>query len=218
MEAGEFAGEVEAEAVAGDIFADDAAVEALENVPLCGGGNSGTGVADGEFDEAGVQARGDTDASVGTVIFAGVLEEILENERGVAGLGGDEEREREIGFDGEAGSIGERAEIVHGGGDEVREIDGGEFETEAACVETGKQKEIFDDAGEPVGLVNKRGDRLALRGTQMVVREEFLEAGTEDGDGGFELVRGVGGEAGGALEFLVRGLEGGERAAWRERG
>jgi hypothetical protein len=143
------------------------------------------------------------------VIFPGVLEEILENERGVAFFARDEERLREIGLESEVEGVGHGAEIVERGRDEGREVEGRKVHAKAAGIEAREEEEVFDYAGEAVGLMDEGGDFLTLGGCEVFAGEEFFEPGAEHGDGSLELVGGVGGEAGGALEFLGGVFEGG---------
>src|SRR5581483_11721092 len=82
MQARELARQIQANPMPGSRRGRGAVVKTLENVFAAGDGAPGVSNAKHNFAASG--ARAQPDATAGAVVFAGVLQEILDNERGVS--------------------------------------------------------------------------------------------------------------------------------------
>ena len=51
--------------------------------------------------------------------------------------------------------VGQRTQVVEPLVDELSEVQRLKIDSEPTCIHSGKEKEIVNDAGEPIGLVNK---------------------------------------------------------------
>src|SRR5580700_3674061 len=98
VEAGELAGEVQAESMAGNIFADGAAMKPLENMRLGSRRNGPPGIANGENGPIAFHAGRDAKAASGPIILSRVFQQILQDDRGVPFFSRNAERDGEIGF------------------------------------------------------------------------------------------------------------------------
>jgi len=74
VQSGEFLGQVKAEPMAGNIFADYAAMKTLEDVFLRRNRNCAAGVANGEPDPVAFGDNHDLDAPAGSIILARVFQ------------------------------------------------------------------------------------------------------------------------------------------------
>src|SRR5664280_1964223 len=209
VQPGEFAREVEAQSVPGDVLARGAAVETLKNMQLGLTGNGRTGVADREDRPPALAARREADPAAGTIVFSRVFQQILQDQGEVTFFPGHEKRGRDFRLDREVGVIRQGAEIIDPGINQRLEVDGTEIDLQASGIHPGKQQKVFDHAGEPEGLVDERGEVRAHLGGDGLAGEQFLEAGAQDGHRRLKLVGGVGGKPGGALEFFAGQPEGG---------
>ena len=139
-------------------------MEALEDVRLCSGWNRVPGVGHGEDHGIGRRLRGHAHQTGRAIIFSGVLEQVLQDDRGVAFLAGNVERGREIRLDLEIKGVRDRAEIVERRFDECGEIHGAEVEFEVTGVHAREEEQILDHAGEAIGLMDEGSELLAFLG------------------------------------------------------
>src|SRR5664280_1964224 len=115
VQPGEFAREVEAQSVPGDVLARGAAVETLKNMQLGLTGNGRTGVADREDRPPALAARREADPAAGTIVFSRVFQQILQDQGEVTFFPGHEKRGRDFRLDREVGVIRQGAEIIDPG-------------------------------------------------------------------------------------------------------
>src|SRR3954447_1955387 len=112
MEPDQFAGQIQADPVARNLFPIGASGKALKNVWLHFWRNRRAVVSNPEINSAILFVGGDIDRAPAAIVLASVLEEVLQNKGSITAFAGDVESGRNVGLNLEAERIGKRVQIV----------------------------------------------------------------------------------------------------------
>ena len=138
------------------------------------------GVSDCQKNPSLVRARTDVNPTAGLVVLAGILEQILQDERSVAFFAGNVERGRHLRLHFEIEGIRERIQVLQPFFDERAEIDWFDFDLEVPCVHSREKEKIVDHAGEPIGLVMERGKFVVNFRLEVFPAKKLLETGAQN--------------------------------------
>ena len=111
------------------------------------------GVADREDRPVAVFATRDANTAARAIIFPRIFEQILQDKSHVMLLTSNMHLGT-IAFDLGIRAIGQGAQIIHLGLDQMREIDGTEGDLQPARIHLRKKQQVFDDARNSKGLMN----------------------------------------------------------------
>ena len=202
---GDAAGNRETEAVAG--LAGVKSDEAFEDALALLFGHAGTVVGDARLDEAVEPLEVDVDSAGGLDRGESVVDEVAEDAFERVGVAADDGVA--VGVERDRRARCERARVFdEGAGNrgEVYRCSGG------VCFESGESEEVADEAAESFALSGDGCFEAVALGPFGLLAEKCLNARLEGGDGGAELVGGVGEEAAGCslagARILDRFLEG----------